>query len=136
MQVETIANGEPEEKNNGQMLIDMNELAETRRRYGYRRLTVLLQREGWAVNHERVYELYRRENLAVRTKKRKKRASHLRVVPPTPTGPRRGFGGAGTVDVARYNASLRTRSMASRPTTASLAMPETGCATRGYKLWR
>lgn len=65
----------------------LRELAEARRRYGYRRLTVLLQREGWAVNHKRVYELYRRENLAVRTKKRKKRASHLRVVPPTPTGP-------------------------------------------------
>jgi putative transposase len=65
----------------------LRELAETRRRYGYRRLTVLLQREGWAVNHKRVYELYRRENLAVRTKKRKKRASHVRVVPATPTGP-------------------------------------------------
>jgi GPI mannosyltransferase 3 len=31
----------------------LRELAETRRRYGYRRLTVLLQREGWAVNHTR-----------------------------------------------------------------------------------
>jgi putative transposase len=65
----------------------LRELAEVRRRYGYRRLTVLLQREGWAVNHKRVYELYRQENLAVRTKKRTKRASHVRVVPPTPTGP-------------------------------------------------
>ena len=64
----------------------LRELAEVRRRYGYRRLTVLLQREGWAVNHKRVYELYRQENLAVRTTKRKKRASHLRVVPPPPTG--------------------------------------------------
>lgn len=64
----------------------LRELAEARRRYGYRRLTVLLQREGWAVNHKRVYELYRRENLAVRTKKRKKRASHLRVAPAIPTG--------------------------------------------------
>jgi putative transposase len=41
----------------------LRELAEVRRRYGYRRLTVLLQREGWAVNHKRVYELYRQENL-------------------------------------------------------------------------
>jgi putative transposase len=63
----------------------LRELAEARRRFGYRRLTVLLQREGWGVNHKRVYELYRLENLAVRTKKRKKRSSHLRVVPPTPT---------------------------------------------------
>ena len=63
----------------------LRELAESRRRYGYRRLTVLLQREGWAVNHKRVYKLYRQEGLAVRTKKRKKRASHLRIVPAPPT---------------------------------------------------
>jgi putative transposase len=63
----------------------LRELAEARQRYGYRRLTVLLQREGWAVNHKRVYEVYRQEGLAVRTKKRKKRASHLRVVPTLPT---------------------------------------------------
>jgi len=65
----------------------LRELAEVRRRYGYRRLTVLLQREGWTVNHKRIYRLYRAENLEVRTKKRKKRASHLRVVPPPPTRP-------------------------------------------------
>jgi putative transposase len=63
----------------------LRELAEARRRYGYRRLTILLQREGWAVNHKRVYKLYQRENLGVRTKKRKKRASHLRIVPQAPT---------------------------------------------------
>jgi putative transposase len=63
----------------------LRELAEARQRYGYRRLTVLLQREGWTVNHKRVYELYRQEGLAVRTKKRKKRVSHLRVVPAAPT---------------------------------------------------
>lgn len=33
-----------------------------------------------------MYKLYQRENLGVRTKKRKKRASHLRIVPPGPTG--------------------------------------------------
>ena len=65
----------------------LRELAETRRRYGYRRLTVLLQREGWTVNHKRVYRLYRAENLEVRTRKRKKRASHLRVVPAPPRRP-------------------------------------------------
>ncbi len=65
----------------------LRELAEVRRRYGYRRLTILLQREGWAVNHKRVYRLYMKEDLAVRTKKRKKRVSHLRVAPPPPTRP-------------------------------------------------
>jgi putative transposase len=71
----------------GPLRMRLRELAESRRRYGYRRLTVLLQREGWSVNHKRVYKLYRKEDLGVRTKRRKKRASHLRVAPAAPTGP-------------------------------------------------
>jgi putative transposase len=74
-------------KEEGPLRMRLRELAEARRRYGYRRLAVLLQREGWPVNHKRIYRLYQREGLGVRTKKRKKRASHLRVVPPAPTAP-------------------------------------------------
>jgi len=43
-------------------------------RYGYRRLTVLLRREGWHVNAKRIYRLYREEELIVRTKQRRKMA--------------------------------------------------------------
>ena len=50
----------------------LKELAVERRRYGYRRLTVLLRREGRAVNHKRVYRLYREEGLSVRRRKRKR----------------------------------------------------------------
>jgi putative transposase len=57
----------------------LRELAATRVRYGYRRLTVLLRREGRQVNAKRVYRLYREEGLQVRTKKRAKRAAHVRV---------------------------------------------------------
>jgi hypothetical protein len=39
-------------------------------RYGYRRLTVLLKREGWEVNAKRIYRLYTEEGLIVRTQKR------------------------------------------------------------------
>jgi putative transposase len=46
----------------------------------------MLRREGWQVNHKRTYRLYCEEGLAVRTKKRKKRGSHPRVVPPVATG--------------------------------------------------
>ena len=46
----------------------LRELAGSRVRYGYRRLTVLLRREGWAVNAKRVYRLYREEGLQVRTR--------------------------------------------------------------------
>jgi len=45
----------------------LRELAGSRVRYGYRRLTILLRREGWAVNAKRVYRLYRQEGLQVRT---------------------------------------------------------------------
>lgn len=59
--------------------IRLRELAGSRVRYGYRRLTVLLKREGWDVNAKRIYRLYTEEGLIVRTKKRKERAQRQRV---------------------------------------------------------
>jgi putative transposase len=46
----------------------LRELVEERRRFGYRRLHVLLVREGWQVNHKRVYRLYVEEKLGLRRK--------------------------------------------------------------------
>src|SRR5215831_3625089 len=46
----------------------IREIAETRMRYGYRRITVLLRREGWHVNVKRVHRLYRLEGLQMRLK--------------------------------------------------------------------
>ena len=57
----------------------IRELAGSRVRYGYRRLAVLLRREGWVVNTKRGYRLYREQGLQVRTKKHGKRAAHTRV---------------------------------------------------------
>lgn len=65
----------------------IRELAGNRPRYGYRRLTVMLRREARKVNAKRVYRIYREENLGVRTAKRKKRSTHLRVPLPEPTRP-------------------------------------------------
>ena len=62
----------------------LRDLAGSRVRYGYRRLTVLLRREGWTVNAKRVYRLYREEGLQVRASKRAKRAAHTRVPLPQP----------------------------------------------------
>ena len=45
-------------------------LAASRVRFGCRRLTVLLRREGWRVNPKRVYRLYTEDGLTVRTKTR------------------------------------------------------------------
>ena len=55
-----------------------------RPRYGYRRLSILLRREGWQVNHKRVLRLYREEGLQVRTKRRRKTASQSRLELPQP----------------------------------------------------
>jgi putative transposase len=50
------------------------ELAALKRRYGYRRLYVLLRREGVCVNHKCVERIYREEGLSVRKRKRKRAA--------------------------------------------------------------
>lgn len=55
-------------------------LAHERPRFGYRRLVVLLRRAGHAVNHKRVYRLYRLEGLAVRRRQRKRIAPTQRSV--------------------------------------------------------
>lgn len=59
--------------------VRLRELAGSRVRYGYRRLTVMLKREGWEVNAKRIYRLYTEEGLIVRTQKRKERAQRQRV---------------------------------------------------------
>jgi putative transposase len=59
----------------------LRELAAQRPRFGYRRLTVLVRREQGAVNHKRVYRLYRLEGLAVRRRGRKRLARSARVAP-------------------------------------------------------
>ena len=65
----------------------LRELAGERRRFGYRRLHVLLRREGHEVNHKRVYRLYREEGLSVRKRKRKRVARAERMPLQAPTGP-------------------------------------------------
>jgi putative transposase len=57
----------------------LRELAASRVRFGYRRLTVILRREGWKVNPKRIYRLYTEDGLTVRTKIRKKLARRSRV---------------------------------------------------------
>ena len=47
----------------------IREIAETRVRYGYLRIHILLRREGWRVNHKRVYRIYREEGLNLRRKR-------------------------------------------------------------------
>jgi putative transposase len=66
----------------------LRDLAAARPRFGYRRLHIMLRREGWAVNHKRIYRLYREEQLLVRTKRRRKLVSRVRGRLPQPSAPR------------------------------------------------
>jgi len=65
----------------------LKELAEVRRRFGYRRLHILLLREGLKINRKRVERLYREEGLSLRNKRRRKRYAGLRVIQPAPSKP-------------------------------------------------
>lgn len=53
----------------------IKEIAATMVRYGYLRIHVLLRREGWKINHKRVYRIYREEGLNLRAKRPKRRVS-------------------------------------------------------------
>ena len=55
--------------------VRLRDLAGARFRYGYRRLHILLCREGWGVNHKRVYRLYCEEGLTIRRKAPRRHAS-------------------------------------------------------------
>jgi putative transposase len=67
--------------------IRLKDLARSRVFYGYRRLHILLLREGWRINHKRTYRLYTEENLTMRTKKpRRRRSAVQRQARPSATG--------------------------------------------------
>lgn len=70
---------EPKPIDDAELRAALRRVAARKSRYGYRRLHVLLAREGWELNHKHVYRLYREEGLAVRRKSRKTRAGQKRV---------------------------------------------------------
>ncbi len=64
------------------LLVRLKHFAGCRIRYGYRRLHILLLRDGFKVNHKAVYRLYKLQGLELRFKKRRKCAVHVRFVGP------------------------------------------------------
>jgi putative transposase len=62
----------------------IKEIAAARVRYGYQRVHVLLRREGWVVNHKRVYRLYRQAGLSLfeRRPRRHRSARQRQTLPP------------------------------------------------------
>ena len=65
----------------------MKAIAHERRRFGYRRLHVLLRREGHLVNHKRLFRIYREEKLTVRRRGGRKRAMGTRAPMLIPMAP-------------------------------------------------
>ena len=57
-------------------------LARERRRFGYRRLLIFLRREGFVVNHKRLFRIYHEERLMVRKRGGRKRALGTRTPMP------------------------------------------------------
>jgi len=73
--------------NDGEVRSRLRELAAIRRRFGWRRLHVLLSREGLHVNHKKLRRLYREERLQVRRRGGRKRALGTRAPMVLPQGP-------------------------------------------------
>jgi putative transposase len=66
---------------------ELKGLANERRRFGYRRLHLLLQRKGIEVNHKKLFRIYREEKLTVRRRGGRKRAIGTRAPMTIPQGP-------------------------------------------------
>lgn len=64
--------------------VRLKELACERRRFGYRRLTIFLRREGFTCNIKKVYRIYREEKLMVKRRKGRKKATGTRAPLPRP----------------------------------------------------
>ncbi len=69
---------EQHKREDGPIRYRIREIAETRVRYGFWRIHILLRREGWKDNHKRVYRIYKEEGLNLRSKRprRSKSAAH------------------------------------------------------------
>lgn len=75
-----------ERKDDAAVRARLRELANERRRFGYRRLAVMLKREGLAMNLKKVYRLYKEERLTVRKRGGRKRALGTRAPMTLPQG--------------------------------------------------
>jgi putative transposase len=68
-----------------ELRVRLRELAAQRRRFGYRRLHTMLEREGVMVNVKRVRRLYREERLSLRQRGGRRRYRGVRVIAALPT---------------------------------------------------
>jgi len=72
---------------NPEIRLEMNKIAEKRRRFGYRRIGIMLGRKGMVMNEKKLYRIYREEGLSVRRRRGRKRARGSRTPMPVPLRP-------------------------------------------------
>lgn len=112
----------PRSSDDGALRQQLRKLAAERRRFGYRRLHVLLVREGWAVNHKRVYRLYRAAGLQVGQRKRKRRAVRERVPLAAPVRANQGWSMDFMADALASGRRFRTLNVVDEFTREALAI--------------
>jgi putative transposase len=83
----------------------LKDLSSERRRFGYRRLHVLLKRNGWQVNWKKLYRIYKEEGLTVRKRGGRKRALGTRAPMAIPQGPNQRW----SLDFVSYSLSCGRR---------------------------
>ena len=78
----TVIRYQARRSDDGELREKLRALAQERRRFGYRRLHILLRRDGVLINRKKTQRLYREEGLTVRRRKGRKRAVGTRTPPP------------------------------------------------------
>jgi putative transposase len=97
-------------------------LAGERRRFGYRRLGILLAREGMVMNHKKLYRLYREEGLSVRRRRGRKRATGTRAPAALPQGPDQRWSLDFVADVLSWGRRFRVLAIVDDFTREALAL--------------
>jgi transposase InsO family protein len=106
-------------------------LAWERRRFGYRRLHVLLRREGHAVNKKRVQRLYREERLMVRRRGGRKRGLGTRRPMETPAAAMRLSGRVGAIPARSTFTSVTPALWIATSVLVPVAIPTSASAMAG-----
>ena len=100
----------------------LRELAGERRRFGYRRLGILLAREGMIMNQKKLLRLYREEGLSVRRRRGRKRATGTRTPMVLPQGPNQRWSLDFVADMLGWGRRIRVLAVVDDFTREALAL--------------
>lgn len=100
----------------------LRQLAGERRRFGYRRLGVMLEREGIAMNEKKLFRLYSEEGLSVRRRRGRKRATGMRAPMALPQAPNQRWSLDFVSDVLAWGRRFRVLAVADDFTREALAL--------------